>query len=421
MTRWWGLRPRWWFLLSAGMVLAWASTYAHTQLFAPDTGSYLWHSLWYGGTGQSQALCQAHDFLQQHEAIQPSACPSAPNPFNESFQRSRVLYPLLSVPFVLLFGNGGILAVPLLAAVVAVVGMTVLLARVAPEPVAVLVSLGAFATAPLLTISLSALTEGPVLALEVAVLLLLPLRATGRGQPPGPADTRRVLVWVAIGLAVTAIGLTRQATPVISGMIAFGWLAALVGHRRGHGSWIWRTGWTGPLVAAVVGNLASLLWLQLTGASQTTLAFQATGASSWPEALRRYPGVLASVARGELLTAWKYPLLLLAVGLALVWLFRRPLSVPAMMLVGAALGVIVLQVGSPYATFLRVESAGVPAVLLAIGCLLGGWSGGWKPVVEQPPEAVPTEPPAQLVPASVESSPERTRTAGFADGVQQSG
>lgn len=400
---WWGVRPFWWFVLAAGLVLAWASTYAHSLLITPDTGSYLWHSLYYGGTGQSDALCQAHQFLQQQGTIKPAPCPTAPDPFNESFQRSRLLYPLVSVPFVWLLGPVGILAVPLLASIVAVVGLTVLLARWVPEPVAVLLSLAAYALPPLVTFTLSGLTEGPVLALEVGVLLLLPLTAAdANAARPGPADRAMVVRWVAIGVLVTAIGLTRQATPVIGGIVALGWLSALIQHRRAYGGWSARTGWTGPLLATLAGNAISLAWLAINGASQSVLAFRATGASSWPEALRHYPGLLWSIARGELLTAWKFPLLLLALLLAAIWLVRRPLSRPSMMLVGAALGVIVLQVASPYATFLRVESAAVPVILIAIAHLFGEWSG-------------------QRIGPPPDTPPERAAEAGFADGVQAPG
>ncbi|WP_163513676.1 hypothetical protein [Fodinicola acaciae] len=396
---WWGLRPFWWFVLAAGLALAWASTYAHSLLITPDTGSYLWHSLYYGGTSQPDALCQAHHFLQQQGAIKPAPCPTAPDPFNESFQRSRLLYPLLSVPFVWLFGPAGILAVPLLASVVAVVGLTVLLVRWVPEPVAVCLSLAAYALPPLVTFTLSGLTEGPVLALEVAVLLLLPLTAADeRADAPEPASRATIVRWVAIAALVTAIGLTRQATPVIGGIVALGWLSALIQHRRRHGGWTMRTGWTGPLLATIAGNLISLGWLAVNGASQTVLAFRATGVSSWPEALQRYPGLLHSIARAELLTAWKYPLVLLALLLAAVWFVRRPLSRPSMMLAGAALGVIVLQVASPYATFLRIESAAVPVILIAVAHLFRQWTDRRSDT--------PTESASE---------------AGFADGVQVSG
>lgn len=382
-----GVRPQWWLVLAAGVFLSWRTHYLADQQVMPDTGSYLFHSLMYAGMEPSAALCRAHQFVVDAGAIGKIPCPAQPDPFGESLYASRVLYPWLSIPFVDAYGNPGILAVPLLASIAAAAGLAILLSRQVNDGLAVLLTLGAFASLPMARFSLLGLTEPLVLALEVLVLLCLPWRLARNRLPgrrdPEPIPHRRRWVSVllvlgrclAIAALVTAIGLTRQATPVIGAMVGFGWLGSLLAFRRTHGRWSWRTGWTAPLLATAVGVAASVLWSARLGGQFSTTLFVFTKSRTWDEVWERLPATLERSLGLEFTTALTYPVLLFGVGLTVLAVICRPLSMNTFVLVGAAVGVAVLLVASPYPTYLRVESAALPALALAVAGLLDRWWG----------------------------------------------
>src|SRR5262249_16806713 len=113
----------------------------------------------------------------------------------------RILYPLLSAPFVRLFGPYGMLVVPFVAYTACVV-MTVLLAnRIAGRRWAVLGGIGVLLPISIALFSLYAYSEAPAMALLVACVLALPVGRTGASRPRH---------WIAFGVLLTLFAFTRQ-------------------------------------------------------------------------------------------------------------------------------------------------------------------------------------------------------------------
>lgn len=272
----------------------------------------------------------------------------------------RLLYPLLSVPFVWLAGPRlGMVVVPALSAVVAVIACARLTQRLYGPAVA-LFAAGALAASATVTDMVAALTDPLAMALVALLLLNLPIRKRMRGYD---------YLWLAVLSA--ALCMTRQTTPVVLGMAAAGAIWALMPARIG-GADKPRRPWL--LAAAVVsavtvcGNLVSEMAAPYDATNQFLLAGHQKTMSA---AIVHLPQMAWQITRAEaaLMVRTDVVLTMVAIGAALYAIIRIR-EVQAWLLAGAAAGTLALMVANGIPSFLRYESILIPVAGLCSAGLL---------------------------------------------------
>ncbi len=159
----------------------------------------------------------------------------------------RVVYPALSVPFVLLMGGTGMYVVPLLSSIFIVWGLMRLLTRLFTKEIALAVTVAFILTVAFLEFVTGLFTESPALAFTVAIIMMLPL------------GDRRFGVREAVACSILMVLTTfsRQSGPVIVGAICCAWLWTLAQRRSFRGN-----PWTLPLAVLLPVGLVSTLVLQ---------------------------------------------------------------------------------------------------------------------------------------------------------------
>ena len=182
----------------------------------------------------------------------------------------RMLYPLLSVPFIWLFGpRTGMLAVPMLAIVVTVVASARLTQRLY-GPFAALAAAGLLAASSTLLGLMMGLTDPLAMALVALLLLNLPIGRRAQGHN---------LVW--LGILSVLLCLTRQVLPVTAGLAAGAWLWAVL-FPAGGGRRRVRNEWLAPAAivvgVALAGQVIERCWRRMTPSTS----------SSWRTMSRRW-------------------------------------------------------------------------------------------------------------------------------------
>ena len=152
--------------------------------------------------------------------------------------RTRFLYPVLSIPFVWLWGlSGGSLAIPVLGDVLFIWAIARVLQRLYGPAVAVIVA-GAFSPWARSSASRGRAPTRWRMGLAAVIVANLPIdRRIGKAN----------LAW--LGLASVFIALTRQVGVLAPAMAGAGWLWALVRERT------WRNRWLGSLVVTAATTL----------------------------------------------------------------------------------------------------------------------------------------------------------------------
>jgi hypothetical protein len=159
----------------------------------------------------------------------------------------RVVYPALSVPFVLLMGGTGMYVVPLLSSLFVVWGLMRLLSRLFTKEIALAVTAVFIMTFAFLEFVNGLFTESPALAFLVAILMMLPL-----GQ-------RRFGVREAVACSILMVLITfcRQSGPVIVAAACCAWLWTVAQRRTFRDN-----PWTLPVAVLLPVGLASTLLIQ---------------------------------------------------------------------------------------------------------------------------------------------------------------
>jgi hypothetical protein len=269
----------------------------------------------------------------------------------------RVVYPALSVPFVLLIGGAGMWVVPLLSSLFLVWGLMRLLARLYTPGIATGVTALFMVTVAFKEFGTGLFTESPTMAFVAAILLLLPLGGRRFG--------RRAAVGCA--LLLVAIAFCRQSAPVVVSAVCCAWLWTVVRRRTFRGN-----EWNRPVAVLLPVGLAVTLFLQW-WAPYDVLAWY-TRVNDEPDtrtALLHMPQIFVHLTLtdsrtyfttdGVMLVLWCAALLACAV---------RPLSVHTGLFAGALAPSMLLSVLNSTASSYRYYVPMYPILLLAAAGLL---------------------------------------------------
>lgn len=271
----------------------------------------------------------------------------------------RMLYPLLSVPFVWMFGPAvGMAVVPALSMAVAVLAAARLVQRLY-GPFAALASAGLFAATGVATWLTMAITDALAIALVALILLRLPLRRR---------TSARDLIWLALYSALLCM--TRQVTPMIAGLACGGWLWAslfpVAGRPRSP-----RNDWLAPAVVVAGVSFAGqavFSWLYSYDATQQFL--YASNEPTLYRALLKLPSTAWSLARAEVVNMLqndRYLLFLMAAALVCVVLRFR--DVGTGLFLGGLAGCAALAIANGVPSGMRYESVLAPVAVLVVGAL----------------------------------------------------
>jgi hypothetical protein len=367
--------PGWGWLMLAGCYLAscWASIVTRTQ-WGPDSRLYLAWAYRYLGHSEVDAAHRTKSFLVAMDGVRGGCDNLCWNPgYEHAFFNgadgavvgARPLYPLLSAPFVGLFGPDGMLVVPVLSYAFVIIGVALLAHRLWGRHWGLLAGMLILAPAIVSRWAVMGQTEGLAIGLTVACLLFLPLgRATGS----------RDLVWFGVLMLLNLC--VRQFALALTAGVVLVWLMIVVRDRRVRNAWVSfalvAVGVTG--FALVVQSFVTSRWfgggaLDL-GARYTRLTgqvFHSSGLASIPKVLRYiFRNDYAAVRTDVLLLAT----VVLAV-IAICWRWRSELAV---LTAGAALATIALNVLVIWPTYYRYMVPIHPLVLLAALALVADWT-----------------------------------------------
>lgn len=328
------------------------------RLFFPDSRYYLVMAFRDMGYNAGSALA-----MQQ----KLTGVPAAPWYFAHSdpvwrMVQPRMLYPLLSTPFVWAAGPRlGMIAVPALSSMVTVAACARLTQRLY-GPTAALLAAGALAASITVTDITVALTDPLAMALVALMLLNLPIRRRIQGQN---------LVW--LGVLSVALCLTRQTSTVVLGLVATGLLWALMPARRGARDQ--RRDW---LIATVVistvtvgGQIINTLLAPYDISVEFLLASHQRTMSA---ALAHLPAMAWHITKAEavMMVRTDVPLTMLALGAA-IHMVTAVREIEAWLLFGGSLGTYALMLANGFPSFLRYECVLFPVAAVCAAGLLRRW------------------------------------------------
>jgi len=284
--------------------------------------------------------------------------------------RTRILYPVLSLPFVRLWGlSGGSLAVPVLGDVLFLWAIARVLQRLYGPAVAVIVA-GTFALVkPDFDFSWAG-TDTLALGLTAILVANLPIeRRIGKAN----------LAW--IGLITVFIALTRQVGVLAPAMAGAGWLWALVRERT------WRNRWLGSLVVtSAVTLFIQALTMMLV--KTDTAGIISRGQTTYWGIIRQFVHYLKVVTVEACTYMWHTDrilyALLIAAGVAVV---VRLKSDAAAVFFGAACATYVITAALGFSAYMRYEMIMFPAAAIAAGELVSFLIGSY--VVKEPTKREP--------------------------------
>jgi hypothetical protein len=251
-------------------VLVYVSTVQTHQLFAPDTRYYSAMALHFGGTDMATAAAK----VARYTAGLGYATPPAHVLFGWGLVEPRVVLPVLSVPFVKIFGIPGMAVVPCIAMGLFSLLLTAMLTKRYGGGPAVATMILLLASPLLVFYGVAMLTES-LSALWVALTVLA---VWYYWRSPGAR-------WIVAMVALTVIlGFTRQSTLIPAGAFVSAWFFAAILRRRPNS-------WRVPALAVGVTSIAvqilqMVLW---PGFSQLQQFEEKTGTHSKLHALEAAP------------------------------------------------------------------------------------------------------------------------------------
>ena len=320
--------------------------------YFPDSAHYLGMSLWFAGMPQQDAL----DFVNaRHIANGWEPNTSVDLLFNWGLVKPRVILPLLSVPFIWLFGPTGLTVTTGIITFVLVCVLYKFLARRYGRVASVIAVLLMLSSMFIMLFSVGMLTESLSALWGVATLA-----AAYRYQ----RDPR--VRWIVVMVTVTLLSaFTRQATFIVAGAFVVAWVLSFIVPRA-------TRGWTVPAIAVAGSALgAQLIQTWLFPFSQGDQYMRMTQTDSLWGAILATPKLVAGILRDELIAyATRDQVLLILVGLSLismVVLWRRTES---HLLLGAILGIALYNITNGNATTFRYAIPGIVFFLGSISVLL---------------------------------------------------
>jgi hypothetical protein len=334
------------FVIIAGITVA-----LRTQ-FSPDSAHYLGMGLWFSGMSREDAV----DFVMQvsiAHGYEPNTTPT--QLFDWGLVQPRVILPLLSVPFIWVFGPGGLGVLTVLITMFMLLALYWLLRSYYGRLVAVAVVLLTMSSMFLMSFSLGMLTES-----LSAVWGVITLAIAYRYQ----RDRR--WIWIMMLVVVTALSaFTRQATFIVAGAFAMVWLVSLFTPSE-------RRNWHLPALAvvgtAVVAQITQTLLFPFSQAGQY---MRMTETDSVWEAILATPALAWGIVKQDLAAfALHDPSMLIVLGLSflsMVLFWRRA---ETHLLLGAMLGVALYNITNGTSTQFRYAVPGLVFYLASIALLL---------------------------------------------------
>jgi hypothetical protein len=384
-----------WWLVTGAYVVAWFASVLTKPLYAGDTRYYAATALRFAGYSRDAAYPLVVEYTARYHWATPP-----PNVlFDYGLTAPRVLLPLLSAPFVRLFGVGGLAVVPTLAFAGLMVALFVLTSDRFGWRAALVPLLLVAASNRVVYYAIAEITEG-LTTLLAALILLVALRRDRLGP-------RTTTIWLVV--LTTLMAFTRQATLVPTAAFALTWFALWV--RRGQ----LRNRWALPALAVgattlIVQVAQSLVW---PGFSQLHQFEKATGTDSLLGALKATPRLAYHVIRGDLtfFARQDVALLLLIAGalVSALLLWRREESY---LFWGGLAGSLVYNITNGVSSGFRYEMPALPFFVLSVAALVAVASTRRRrrPVATADrTEPVPTQPPrvASTTPTTRTANPSR--------------
>ncbi|MEZ0110143.1 hypothetical protein ABH920_004158 [Catenulispora sp. EB89] len=291
--------------------------------------------------------------------------------------RTRILYPVLSLPFVRLWGlSGGSLMVPVLGDALFLFAVARVLQRLYGPAVAVIVT-GAFSLVnPIWGFSWAG-TDTLAMGLVAVMVASFPI---------GRRAARSHLAW--IGLMALFIPLTRQVGVLAPAMAGAGWLWALARERT------WRNRWLSSLVVTASVTLATQVVSMMLAKTDTGGVLSRGQTTTWG-VIRQFVHFLKIVTEEACTYMWHSDrtlyALLIAAGITVVVRFK---SDAAAVFFGAVCATYVITAGVGYSTLMRYEMIMFPAAAVAAGELVSLLVGDRAPKASTEPAAAETTAPA---------------------------
>jgi len=337
------------------MSMAWFYL-THHQIF-PDTQLYLGWTYRLMGYDPATAERMVFDYIRSDAVFPPYEALWTGGVLDLSY-RPRLLLPVLSVPFVAAFGPGGIVVVPGIAFLVAMLLCYRFATIHADVPAAVAACAVALLSSLVVIWSIGGLTDSLAVMLHAAWFLLLPWRA--------PGTWPRLLGIVGVcALAATARLITPYTVMAIAGL----WLWAML-----RGDRALRRSWTVAAGATLVGSALALLWTRWATSPLTVIS---TFTAVTQGGVRRYadlPGWYLHELPGRLATEGGHLLrnvpLAILIAMSLVACVTARHTVVPWLVVPAWLGALGLLMLNPYVTFFRLELPVLPATIVGAAVLV---------------------------------------------------
>ena len=362
--------------------------------FAPDTRYYAAMTLRLTGLSQQEAYEHVRAFVDQFGYVTPS--PSVL--FGAGVVPPRMVYPVLSVPFVLVFGIPGMQVVP-----VAAMGLGLILTlQVGRRTVGLAATLAALlllvASRRLIFYGGAMLTESLSFAITAGIALLLPWGGRRR--------SRRALL-IAVGLIVV-LGFTREATLIPVGAVAVAWLGSAVRERKLWTAWAPFAAWMFA-TAVLVQVLQGLLFPSADVFEHFLLI---SGTHSLRTAILHIPKLAWSITTTDLnnMVHSDIPLLILLL-LAVVAGVVRWRHVDAHLLIGAVIATYVYNIINGVPSMFRYGIPGLAFVIVAVAYLVRSAVEqrlvpvSWRDLDRTEPSGEAAEEPAGVLLAHDQSEP----------------
>ncbi|HZN74114.1 MAG TPA: hypothetical protein VFC00_20800 [Micromonosporaceae bacterium] len=419
--------PGAWALVGVTYVLTVLVSVRRFWQWGPDSRYYLAWAYKYGGLSEAEAGRRTYEFLGGFSWFQPfchGACgPHVPaEAYDQLFHghtgglgAMRLLYPLLSAPFVRLFGPYGMLVVPLIAYAVCVALVMILTTRLVDRAWSVLAAMAMLLPLSVARFATYAYTEALAMALMAACLCVLPL-----DRPPQPRHRRRDLAL--LGVFLTLFAFTRQFHPTVVAGVALAWLGAAIRQRRLRNDWL-------PLlaVAAGVAAVCSLIQSLLAPDFQVVGPFlRYLGADSIHDVPALLPAIAWQIIKAEAFSASADGPLVVLTALAVFAAARRPHHPLAQYTTGAVLVTFALSLITAEGSDFRYYAITTPmlAILATTTVAATLKQPPTAATIRPAPDASPTVSPAaattntRSTPTRVPEQPASTRAETEADTTQ---
>lgn len=322
------------------------------EQYYPDSAHYLAMSLWFSGTPQQEAFQAVFD-RSVANGYEPNT--SVAVLFDWGLVKPRVVLPVLSIPFMWIFGQEGLTVTTGVITLILVLALYRILARYYGRPAAILSLVLMMSSMSIMAFSVAMLTES-----LSALWGVFALAAAYRYQ----RDRR--LRWILAIVIITLLSaFTRQATFIVAGAFVVAFLLSLFS-RAERGKWA-----LPALASAGTALVAQLIQTLLFPFSQGDQYMRMTGTDSLWSAILATPKLLKDILVQELYSymhedqALVVILVLCAVSIVLFW--RRT---ETHLLVGALLGIALYNITNGNATHFRYAVPGIVFFLMSLSLLL---------------------------------------------------